>query len=69
MNIENHFHSAEVYLEMAKEKFDRDEFAGCLASLVKAYEHNRRLIEHVYELSIASEQKSPAGTEKKTSPP
>jgi len=54
MNIEENFDSAEVYLEMAREKASRGYFASSLASLVNAYEHTRALIEQTYKLSVES---------------
>ena len=50
MNAENHFYSAEVYLEMARDKFTAHDYDSTLASLVKSYSHTRWLIEHVWKL-------------------
>lgn len=50
MNIENHFNSAEAYLEMANEKVGRGDYIGARAALAKAYSHNRELLDHVQKL-------------------
>lgn len=50
MNIENEFQRAEVYLEMAKEKFQASNYSTCLTALTKVYPHIRSLIEKVYVL-------------------
>ena len=63
MNIDNLYRNAEVYLEMSREKFDRQDYAGALASLVKAYEHNRELIQRLFALRVAEAQKEPTDTE------
>jgi len=62
MNFENHFNNAEVYLEMAKEKVTAQDYGSALASLAKAYENTRALIDQVYKLSVESSRAArPAG--------
>lgn len=63
MNIDNHYRSAEVYLEMSRQKFDSKDYGTSIASLVKSYEHIRQLIQQVYALMISSDQKLPVETE------
>ncbi len=63
MNIDNLYRNAEVYLEMSREKFDRNDFGSALSSAVKSYEHTRKLIQQIYSLKIAATKNEPAGTE------
>ena len=62
MNIDNLYRNAEVYLEMSREKFDSQNYESSLSSAVKAYEHNRELIQRLFALRVAEAQKEPAGT-------
>lgn len=50
MNIEDHFSSAEVYLEMANEKVQRNDFVGAQASLAEANSHTLEAMDHVQKL-------------------
>ena len=50
MSIENDFNSAEIYLEMAKEKWQRGQYCASLVNLSKAYPYMRSLIEEIYKL-------------------
>lgn len=50
MNIEDHFNSAEAYLEMANEKVNREDYTGARAALASAYSHTRELLDHVQNL-------------------
>lgn len=52
MNIENHFNSAEAYLEMANEKVERQDYTGARASLAQAYSHTRELLDLVQKLIV-----------------
>ena len=63
MNIDNLYYNAEVYLRMSRKNFDDGNYDTALASLVKAYEHNRELIQRLFALRVAEAQKEPAGTE------
>ena len=56
MNIENYLRNADVYLEMSREKFDRQDYKGALASLCKAYDNVCSIIEQVYKLNVESSQ-------------
>jgi len=54
MNIENHFRDAHVYLAMAKDKFDLNDFVGAQAALAKAYSHTREILDHVQTLIVST---------------
>lgn len=62
MNINDNFNSADVYLEMAKEKFARQDYEGALDSLFKAFSHTRALVEQVFKLqAMKNEVTEPLG--------
>lgn len=63
MNIEDNFNAADVYLEMANEKFSRGDYDGALVQLCSAYSHVRSLIEEVYKVSVQSTQADRAAAE------
>lgn len=51
MNIKANISVVEVYLEMANEKVERQDFEGALEALASAYSHVRELLEQVQKLS------------------
>ncbi len=62
MNIENTFYNAKSCLDMARDKFDRQDYEASLVSLSKAMSHTRYLIEQVFKLqALKSDVESPAG--------
>ncbi len=62
MNIVEEFDCAQVYLEMAKEKFLANQYCSSLVSLSKAFPHMRSLFEKIYKLDReASSAKLNAG--------
>ena len=62
MNIDEHFDAADVYLEMANEKFARQDYEGSLTDLAKAFAHTRALLEQVFKLqALKVEVESSAG--------
>lgn len=52
MNIKKLFDNSQVYLEMAKEKLDREDYIGARDMLAKSYSLNRALLEHVATLVV-----------------
>jgi len=52
MNIKDHFLSANVSLDMAKEKVQRNDFEGARACLAQAEIHTTELLDHIRKLEI-----------------
>lgn len=58
MYIEQNFDSAEVYLEMAREKVKSSDFVSALANLRHAYSATRELIDLVFSMQTTQQQKA-----------
>ncbi len=52
MNINDHFRRARLYLDLAKAKFEEQDFVAANLEASKSFSHSSAILHHIYYLAL-----------------